>query len=137
MELIFTTVIPIKPQAKQSARFITRGNNSWSYQPKKKVLYVTALKYALAKHKQKPLLTGPLKLDIIFYTNFSKGPGWQITRPDIDNYCKGAVDSMTDIIYEDDSQICWINAIKRHSKVDGISISLYKLSDEDFKEIVE
>ena len=39
MRLMMECTIPIRPQAKQSARVVSKGGKTWSFQPKKKVDY--------------------------------------------------------------------------------------------------
>lgn len=63
------------------------------------------VKLFMRTQKNKKISDKPLAVDLIL--NF-KGK----TKRDIDNYCKGILDSLTGILWEDDSQIIKLNIEK-------------------------
>jgi len=123
--------IPIRPQAKQSARVVSKGGKTWSFQPKKKVDYVNDLKTVLLAHKKTPLINTACKLEVTYYFKQITNGGWRTGTPDIDNILKPLKDALTGIIIIDDSIICWIDAKKRNSRVDGIELKLYDLEGKE------
>lgn len=82
--------------------------------------------------------SGPVKLEINFAVpvppSLSKKEraerlevGWHFQKPDLDNFIK-AVDFLNHIdIFEDDCQICWIDAKKRWSEHGYIAITVTAL----------
>jgi len=74
------------------------------------------------QHGTRPLMTGPLLLDITFFFSIPKTrikslrPGsFHHFKPDLDNLIKYICDVSTKIIYEDDSCVASINARKRYN----------------------
>jgi len=114
--LVFS--IPLEPVAKQRARVLKSGR---SYTPKRTKDFETALVGIVKElYKGEPLV-GPLKLSVIFFVKKPKKPKClrPITRPDLDNYIKSINDSLNNILWIDDSQICEIRAKKSYSKSGG------------------
>jgi len=119
--------IPLEPIAKQRARVLKSGR---SYTPKRTKDFETALVGLVKKiYKGKPL-TGPLKLSVQFFVKKPKKPKClePITRPDLDNYIKSVNDSLNNVLWMDDSQICKIIASKIYSHGDPcIKITVEKI----------
>lgn len=92
-------------------RYACRGNYPCMYMTKEgkdiKESYQWQLKSQ--KHEYKGVYDKPIKLEIgLFFGR--KG------KHDIDNYCKILLDSMSGIVYEDDSQIQQVTITKHYSK---------------------
>ena len=86
----------------------------------------------IAKHCPKKPLTGEIDLKLIFYMPRPKGHYrtgkyshllkekckdmvYVKCKPDLDNLCKFYMDLMNKGFYVDDSQICWLQAVKKYS----------------------
>jgi len=70
--------------------------------------------------KHQPLL-GKVHLSLIFHMPIPKSlpkkerDGWHSKKPDLDNLIKLVLDSMNGICFRDDSQVCFIIAMKGYS----------------------
>jgi len=73
------------------------------------------------QHNEKPLLDGPLHLDVTFFMNMNNVPKklkplkentLHYGRPDLDNLIKFVCEIGTSIIYKDDAQVSSISARK-------------------------
>jgi len=61
--------------------------------------------------------SGPLGAYILFYLrrpNKPKHPIHPIVKPDLDNLIKSVFDALNGIVYNDDSQICRLTAVKMY-----------------------
>lgn len=82
-------------------------------------------------------LAGPLRLEIVFVLqppqrlDKERSKRWPHVGADVDNFVKLFSDAMNGIIYEDDSQICAISAIKVYGAVARTEVRISQLSDAD------
>jgi Holliday junction resolvase RusA-like endonuclease len=122
-----TFFIPIKPVAKARPRMGRFG----MYTPKKTADFESIVKTMARVHHKGPPLEGPLGAILIF--NFEKPKSSKnavpMVRPDLDNYIKAILDALNEVVYKDDAQIVKILAEKKYSSLEGISISISRLSD--------
>ncbi|MCE5225244.1 MAG: RusA family crossover junction endodeoxyribonuclease [Porphyromonadaceae bacterium] len=118
-----------EPSAQMRHKHFKRGTFSGTYDPskdKKRDFLLTVQDKA-----PKEPLTGPIMITVVFYfgrpkNHFRTGknsamlrddaPEWHISRRDTDNCIKFLQDSLNDIYWKDDSQICWIEAQKKYSE---------------------
>lgn len=119
--------IPIRPIAMQSARFTTRSGKIISYQPRKiteaKKFIQNYIKYELQEYKNLFYTNKDIILCVVFGFK-SKKNGFRNIRPDLDNLLKFIIDAMKGIVYQDDSQIVYVNATKINAEEDFIDIKL-------------
>lgn len=117
--------IKIKPMPKQSVRFTKTG---FAYQPKKIVDYMKAIKRS-AKAGGLKIYEGALLVEIDFHYQKQKvnSPTLKTTRPDVDNLAKPVLDALTDIAWNDDSQICDLRLRKYHDCEDKIIITISEI----------
>jgi Holliday junction resolvase RusA-like endonuclease len=82
--------------------------------PEKTRRYEADVKLWASKFAPKKPLTGPLKITARFFVPRPKRPKSvrPITRPDLDNYLKGVLDALNEMIWQDDSQIVALDAEK-------------------------
>jgi len=89
----------------------TRGRN-----------YEQDLAFIARLHWKIPPLSGPLRLDLTFHLQKTKGVPkgriWPCVRPDLDNYTKAFLDAVQGIVFKDDGQICGGEVWKKYSKYD-------------------
>lgn len=75
---------------------------------------------AASQHRQNPLMTGPLRVSLIFYMPIPKRlpkerRGMPCTKPDLDKLARAVGDALTGIIWGDDGQVCYLEATKVYS----------------------
>lgn len=100
--------IPLKAVPWQRVK---RGVYGQGYIPAKTWEFQDAFRgYAQIQYRNEPLLTGRLKVNIVFSTTMTivqveeigPGPG---SRQDIDNLAKSVLDALKGVLYKDDSQV--------------------------------
>ena len=94
----------------------------------------------------RPLLTGPLRLDINFYFERPKNhyrtrnglisdvvklsaPVYKITMPDRTKLTRSTEDAMTKIVWRDDAQVCDGRLVKRYGEKPGALIIITELPE--------
>lgn len=101
------------------ARLAAEGRRLWGWAPilAPIKLTVTAV-YPIAPSwpKRRRLLAAAAKL-------------WHVGRPDIDNIVKIAMDGLNEVIWKDDSQICWLVARKFYGPTPGLWLEIDVLDD--------
>jgi len=137
MKVVFN--IEPTPQARPR---VTRSGHA--YTPAKCAAYRQAIRdMAVEAMDGKQPLTGALVVSLAFFQripeSWSKkkkrqavnGEIMPITRTgDIDNFVKGVLDSCNGVVYEDDSQICALNAIKCYAEEPQIVMSVTGVLDD-------
>lgn len=121
--------IPGDPQAQSRPRFARRGGFVQTYDPPESKKYKELVKLHAAKYKPKELLNEALVVEIDIFKkppqsiskvkknrleleNESLRP---LTKPDLDNYAKGIKDSLTGVIWTDDSKVVELMVRKFYS----------------------
>jgi Holliday junction resolvase RusA-like endonuclease len=64
----------------------------------------------------------------------SLGKLWHVGKPDLDNAIKIACDGLNDVVWHDDSQVCWIDAKKFYGDTPGMWLSIETLDDTGGRE---
>lgn len=121
----FTITIPNhKPIAQQRPR-LSRGH-TFNPQHDLKIQYSWIFKQAM---RQLKLTTEPLHIVMTFAFKRVKSNKRinMVSRPDIDNVIKFYLDSMNDIVYNDDSQIVQLSATKVYAPTSSVEITVYEL----------
>ncbi len=129
MKLTFD-VIPI-PKAR--ARVTTRGGFARAYTPSKTRSFERELQILAKEQWKQPALTGALSVAINFFLPVKDKKLWgkpHDKRPDADNLCKGVLDSVNEILWEDDGQIYHIDIEKRYAEKGRIELFIYKYEKE-------
>ena len=102
--------IPGKPVA-QNLRVTRTGK---VFRPKEYRVWVNDIRtVAKLECKHEPI-NGAVRLTAVFFIR-SKNKGLKVTRPDVDNYMKAAMDALEGIFYHNDSQVTTLHAEKRFS----------------------
>lgn len=111
-------VVEGEPVAQGRPRFSTRGGVMRAFDPPESRAYKEMVKLmAMVRMSGEPMLEGPLSLSIKVFR--SVPPSWSDkrkkmalageilpkTRPDLENYCKGATDALEGVVFKNDSQI--------------------------------
>lgn len=123
-------VVKLKPMAQSRPRFARRERGVVAYEKKEMKIWRAEcsrlIKEAFGSDR---LIETPLKIDVIFYIQppkyiFSKKRLKEKLeaekifcgkKPDIDNYLKALLDSMTGIVFKDDGQVVECRARKLYS----------------------
>lgn len=122
--------LDLEPMAQSRPRFARRGSGVIAYEKKEmRTWRVECSKLIEEAFGKKELIEGPLKIDATFYIQppkyisskaklKKKSAAEEIfcsKKPDIDNYLKALLDSMTGIIFRDDGQVVECRARKLYS----------------------
>ena len=119
MEHVYFEVLG-DPVPKARARTVRKGGRTWSFTPKKVVLWEKLVKTEAEKHFKKPLM-GPLMVSMIFYLNrpaSRRVETWVPTTPDLDNLEKAVLDALNGVAYEDDRYVVAKNGQKKYVRYD-------------------
>ena len=137
-------VIKLEPMAQSRPRFARRGRGVVAYEKKEmKTWRAECLKLIEEVFETKDLIEGPLKIDATFYI---RPPKYILLKkklkerleaekilcskkPDIDNYLKALLDSMTGIVFKDDGQVVECSARKLYSLKPRIEFIVKKILD--------
>jgi crossover junction endodeoxyribonuclease RusA len=93
-------------------------------------------------HAPPTLWSGPVVVDLVFHlprpksepTAIGRGKArrplrtWPVRKPDLDKLVRAVIDSLTNVFFEDDSQVVGITAIKDWG-TPGVGITLSRLID--------
>jgi Holliday junction resolvase RusA-like endonuclease len=135
--MILNLTIPGVPVAKGRPKLSTRGGFARAYTPGKTRRYEDLIKHEAASLMgDKPPLDEPLSMVVTAYVappkSLSKarraaaidGVFKPVTRPDVDNYAKAALDGCNAIIFRDDSCVTDLIVRKRYSERPRLTISI-------------
>jgi Holliday junction resolvase RusA-like endonuclease len=101
------------------ARLKAVGRDVWSFAPLEcpiKLTLVAVFPIAKSWPKWRRVLAAIGKL-------------WHVGKPDLDNVIKIACDGLNEIIWKDDSQVCWIEARKQYGEVTGLWLTIETIDD--------
>ena len=95
-----------------------------------------------ARHVSGPLITGPVKLELTFFMERPKGhygtgrnagklkvsaPKYHTSKPDALKLARGVEDSLTDVVWKDDSQVVFGSQSKEYGERPGVWIRITEL----------
>ncbi len=131
--------IPGKPIVKARARFKYYGK-TYDPQEKEKEAWQWETKQELIKQGVSKLIEGPLILKVSFIMPIPKSTPkkdlkelqdgkvmWHDIRPDLDNMIKWVKDCLNNLLYKDDSQVCYIAAMKVYGLEPETQIEIEKI----------
>lgn len=126
-----------KVKAKQSVKFTRDGRK---YTPKDIKEYSDYLKKCFMRmYPAFEPLRGPLKVEIKVYMSVPKsynkrkksealkGDLYPLKKPDCDNIAKNICDSLNEIAYIDDKQICELSVSKTYAEIDYVTVNIAML----------
>ena len=140
------TVLYLEPMAQSRPRFARRGRGVVAYERKEmKVWRAECSKLIKENLKAGELIETPLKIDATFYIQPPKYISSRrrlrgkleaeeifcSKKPDIDNYLKALLDSMTGIVFKDDGQVVECRARKLYSLKPRIEFEIKEILDND------
>jgi Holliday junction resolvase RusA-like endonuclease len=114
MRVCFTVVGDPVPKAR--ARTVKKGGRTWSFTPKKVVVWEKVIKEEALKHFESPF-NGPVAVSLAFFLRRPKSrrkDNFVETTPDIDNLEKAVLDGLNGTAYQDDKLVVVKNAVKRY-----------------------
>jgi len=134
-------IAPVEQVRPRAARM--RNNNRIVLYdvPKVKLFKQTIGVEASLSYRQPPL-KGALKVSIAFYRPINKSASKKqsllqaskqalpVVKPDLDNYIKSFIDALHGIYWDDDNQICHIDARKFYSVTPRIEIMVEQISED-------
>lgn len=111
---------------------VKRGRFGQAYVPPKTMRFKADIRLWASKSAPNKPLEGPLKLTARFFIPGPKRPKNKlpITRPDLDNYVKGVLDALNEMIWMDDSQIVEMNVAKFYDDLTGAGPRITLLVEE-------
>jgi Holliday junction resolvase RusA-like endonuclease len=88
----------------------------------------------LAKTRFKNPITTPVSMKIEFFYEIPKSwskkkkenAKWHTSKPDIDNLVKSILDALNGVAFNDDSQVCMIQARKQYAAFNGVKVEIYE-----------
>lgn len=113
------------------------------YDPKKVKLFKNAIATEARLSYRKEPLVGAITVSVNFYRPIVKSTSKReaerrearkslpVVKPDLDNYIKSFLDALHGIYWNDDNQICHIDAHKFYSKTPRIEIEVSQLTEVD------
>ena len=122
--------IPIDPMAAPRPRVTRNG----TYNDPKYTNYKNAISLMAKSKCTISLLPIYMKIDFFFTTPKSwsqkkkDAAKWHTLKPDIDNLQKGVKDALNGIAYNDDSQVCLVQARKQYATSSGILIEIENIA---------
>lgn len=135
--------IPGQPVAKGRPRVTARGGKPRTFTPAKTRAYEGEIAHEarLVMGTEFPV-EGPLRLTVTALLSIPKswskkkqaaalaGEVCPVSRPDVDNYAKSALDGLNEIVFRDDSQVADLIAIKRYSESPGLRIRVQRIGGD-------
>ena len=140
--MIYQIAVQIEPMAQSRPRFARRGRGVIAYEKKEmKAWRVECSKLIKKNFKTEELIEGPLKIDVVFYIQPPKYISSKrklrekleaeeifcSKKPDIDNFLKALLDSMTGIVFKDDGQVVECRARKLYSLEPRIKFTIKEI----------
>lgn len=135
--MILSITIPGVPVAKGRPRLSTRGGFARAYTPAKTQRYEDAIRCeAAGAMGERPPLDEPVSVVVTAYVAPPKALSKKkradaldgllkpLTRPDLDNYAKAALDGCNAIIFRDDSLVTDLIVRKRFSERPRLTITI-------------
>lgn len=96
------------------------------YTPKKTADYENLIAYEWKRRYKDLILTGAVKLDLLFCFKKAKSckKDYHTQRPDIDNLEKAILDGLNKTAFVDDCQVVELNSKKLFASTDAVLISI-------------
>ena len=115
----------LMPEVKQRPRFARVGKFVRTYTPKQTATFEATVKMFAAmqmKKQNKPKLSGPLLVCVLFEFEKPKKTALFAPKKDVDNLCKSTFDALNGVLYLDDTQIVEMFARKKWSTRNMITV---------------
>ena len=136
-------VIPGPPKGKGRPRFARVGSYVKTYTPEDTASYENLVKVMYKTSCRDTKLEGQLRADIVCYfpipSSTSKkkkelmieGNILHTKKPDCDNVAKIVLDSLNQIAFDDDSQVCTLVVQKRYGTEPRVVVRLTEISNKE------
>lgn len=119
------------PVAQARPRATRMGNGIRLYDPAKVRDYKGYFKFCAAQHAPSTLIDAPLSVSLAVYVqkpkSWAKGRTQAACKPDLDNFCKAALDSMEGVLYTNDSRIVELRLSKHLSDTPRVEVSVREI----------
>jgi len=99
---MFTLQIPVDPKPCPRPRFAVRGGHARAYHDKKYLTYRHELEEVLSERWTDDPIDYPIVVTIVCMVQRPKTTKLPHPKPDVDNYAKGVLDAMNDVVIVDD-----------------------------------
>ena len=139
-------ILDLEPMAQSRPRFARHRRGVVAYEKKEMKTWRTECSKLISEvFETEKLIEGPLKIDVTFYIqppkyiHFKKKLKEKLEaeeifcgkKPDIDNYLKSLLDSMTGVVFKDDGQVVECRARKLYSLKPRIEFEIKEILDND------
>ncbi|ABD48938.1 putative RusA holliday junction resolvase [Streptococcus phage M102AD] len=139
------TVINLEPKAQSRPRFARCGRGVVAYEKKEMRVWRAKCSELIEEaFRAEELMEGPLKIDVTFYIlppkyisskkklkeKLEAEEIFCDKKPDVDNYLKALLDSMTGVIFKDDGQVVECRARKLYSLKPRIEFSIKEILEK-------
>ena len=139
-------VIKLEPMAQSRPRFARCRRGVVAYEKKEmKIWRAECSRLIKEAFEEEKLIEGPLKIDAAFYIRPTKYISSKKKlrekleaeeifcgkKPDIDNYLKALLDSMTGIVFKDDGQVVECRARKLYSLKPKVEFEIKEILDNE------
>lgn len=133
-------MIPGQPAPQGRPRFARRGNFVSTYDPPESKKYKKHVQYHAKKFAPEKLFEGALEVEVLVYKKSLKsfsskkridaesGILRPTTKPDADNYAKGVLDALKEIIWKDDGQVVDLIARKYYSEKPRVEVRVKEIT---------
>ena len=130
MDVLYEATYPINPVAASRPRVTTKGHTYYAGPYKDFRKDIKPLVEELTKGFVP--LVGPLSVEVDIWVRRPKSTKLLSPRADIDNYLKAIFDQFNKILWEDDSQITTIRAMKSWTESNDIDGSFFIRVERDW-----
>jgi len=107
---------------------------------KKKLKWVIGAQMRIEGYKT--IKNAPIRVDLSVYTPIAKSSsknrvrellkmGWDMSKPDVDNFAKGYLDILTGLAYDDDKHVVELHVTKHKSAEPRVEIEITVLGNDD------
>ena len=138
--VIVSLFIPGASVAKGRARHSTRGGITRSYTPARTVSYENLIA-SRASDAMDGAAPAECAVRVVVIVHLVVPASWSprkraqaltgllhpVSRPDVDNYLKSALDGMNAVVFRDDSQVVRASVSKQYSETPGMTIEVRDL----------
>lgn len=128
---MITLIFPGEPIAKARPRFTKRGQVYNKQECLEKGIAWQAKTQAKGK-----FIEGAINIYMTFnFAGANSGPKHHTKKPDLDNMIKFYMDVLNGVLWKDDVQIVFVQAVKQFQETPSVAITIEEIEDEQKREV--